>query len=111
LSASEFPPELRKQATSLRIETGKSVSRPELAARILSELDRDYARICDGKFEALADEWEAGCATIGREVTIQIGGRRVRGTAEALGEDGALLLRTEHGHLERISGGDVTLEK
>jgi BirA family biotin operon repressor/biotin-[acetyl-CoA-carboxylase] ligase len=111
LTAAEFPPELRKQATSLRIETGKPVSRPDLAARILSELDRDYARICDGKFEALADEWEAGCATIGREVTIQIGGRRVRGTAEALGEDGALLLRTEHGHLERISGGDVTLEK
>jgi BirA family biotin operon repressor/biotin-[acetyl-CoA-carboxylase] ligase len=111
LTAAEFPPELRKQATSLRIESGKPVSRPELAARILSELDRDYARLCDGKFESLADEWEAGCATIGREVTIQIGGRRVRGTAEALGEDGALLLRTEHGHLERISGGDVTLEK
>jgi biotin-(acetyl-CoA carboxylase) ligase len=33
------------------------------------------------------------------------------GTAEALGEDGALLLRTEHGHLERIVGGDVRLEK
>jgi len=111
LTVAEFPPELRKRATSLRIESGKPVSRPELAAQILAELDRDYARICDGKFESVADEWEESCATIGREVTIQIGGRRVRGTAEALGEDGALLLRTEHGHLERISGGDVTLEK
>ena len=26
-------------------------------------------------------------------------------------DDGALLVRTEHGHLERIIGGDVTLEK
>ena len=37
--------------------------------------------------------------------------RRIRGRAESLGEDGALLLRTEHGHLERVTGGDVTLEK
>jgi len=28
-----------------------------------------------------------------------------------LDDDGALLLRTEHGHLERVMGGDVTLEK
>ena len=59
----------------------------------------------------MADEWEARCQTIGRNVAIQIGGRRVQGRAEALGESGELLLRTEHGHLERISGGDVTLEK
>jgi hypothetical protein len=25
--------------------------------------------------------------------------------------DGALLLRGQHGHLERITGGDVTMEK
>ena len=42
---------------------------------------------------------------------IQIGNRRVQGRAESLGESGELLLRTEHGHLERISGGDVTLER
>jgi biotin-(acetyl-CoA carboxylase) ligase len=35
----------------------------------------------------------------------------VRGIAEALDSDGAMLLRTEHGHLERIIGGDVTIEK
>ena len=40
-----------------------------------------------------------------------MGARLVRGHAEALDDDGALLVRTEHGHLERIIGGDVTLEK
>ena len=111
LGAGEFPPELRKLATSLKIESGRAISRPELAAAILRELDSDYARICAGKFTAVADEWEAHCATIGNDVTIQIGGRRIRGRAESLDDDGALLVRTEHGHLERITGGDVTLEK
>lgn len=111
LVAGEFPADLRKTVTSLKIELGKPVSRPELATAILRELDRDYARVCAGQFAAVADEWEEHCTTIGRNVAIHIGDRRVPGRAESLDEDGALLLRTEHGHLERIIGGDVTLEK
>ena len=111
LDEDELPAELRKAATSLKLETGGMVSRAELAVAILRELDFDYARICGGKFSAVADEWEAHCATIGKNVTVLIGDRKIRGRAEALDDDGALLVRTEHGHLERIIGGDVTLEK
>ena len=111
LNAGEFPPELRKLATSLKIELGRPVSRSDLAVALLRELDRDYARICSGAFAAVADEWETYCTTIGHRVIIRIGDRQIRGCAESLGEDGALLLRTEHGRLERIIGGDVTLEK
>jgi BirA family transcriptional regulator, biotin operon repressor / biotin---[acetyl-CoA-carboxylase] ligase len=110
-NASEFQPDLRKLATSLKIESGRAISRADLATAILRELDRDYAQVCTGGFTALANEWEAHCATIGRNVTVQIGGRRFHGRAESLSDDGALLLRTEHGRLESITGGDVTLEK
>jgi BirA family biotin operon repressor/biotin-[acetyl-CoA-carboxylase] ligase len=109
--AAEFAPELRKTATSLKIELGEEISRAELATEILRELDTDYARICGGKFPQVADEWEAGCATIGQKVSVQMGVRMIRGCAESLDDDGALLVRTEHGHLERIIGGDVALEK
>ena len=109
--AAEFPVELRKIATSLKIEAGGEISRAELATEILRELDVDYVRICGGKFSQVADEWEAGCATIGKKVSVQMGSRLIRGCAEALDDDGALLVRTEHGHLERVIGGDVTLEK
>jgi BirA family biotin operon repressor/biotin-[acetyl-CoA-carboxylase] ligase len=111
LAETEFPPELRDSATSLEIETDKPVSRPGLAAAMLRELDEDYARIIAGRFSEVADEWEARCTTIGREVIIRVGERQICGRAESLGEDGALLLRTDHGHLERITGGDLTLEK
>jgi BirA family biotin operon repressor/biotin-[acetyl-CoA-carboxylase] ligase len=110
-TTSEFPPELRRLATSLRIETGHCHIRAELATAILRELDRDYARLREGQFDTVADEWEARCTTIGRDVIIKVGGRRLEGHAESLDADGALLLRTEHGHLERIVGGDVTVEK
>jgi BirA family biotin operon repressor/biotin-[acetyl-CoA-carboxylase] ligase len=111
LGAGDFPAELRKSATSLKIELGKPVSRPELAVAILRELDHDYARIVSGQFMAVADEWEEHGTTIGQEVIIRTGDRQIRGRAESLGEHGELLLRTEHGHLERIIGGDVTLAR
>ncbi len=111
LNAGEFPAELRKIATSIKAEGGKTVSRSELAVAILEELDHDYARICSGQFPAVADEWEKHGVTIGSDVVIHIGDRQIRGRAESLDDDGALLLRTMHGHLERIVGGDVTLEK
>jgi BirA family biotin operon repressor/biotin-[acetyl-CoA-carboxylase] ligase len=111
LTASDFPAELKELATSLRLATGHELDRAELATSILRELDRDYARVVAGEFDLLADEWEAQCSTLGRDVTIQIGGRRVTGRAESLDSSGALLLRTHHGHLERICGGDVAVEK
>lgn len=111
LTLSDFPPDLRKVATSLRIETGRATHRAELATSILRELDRDYARVCSGKFEAVADEWEQLCSTLGHNIGIRVGDRLLQGRAEALDSDGALLLRTEHGLLERIIGGDVTVEK
>lgn len=112
VSTSEFPPELRTVATSLRIAAGgRLLSRPGLAVAILRELDREYARVRSGQFAAIADEWQARCTTIGQNVAIRVGLREIKGRAEALSPEGALLVRTEHGHLEPVIGGDVTLEK
>jgi BirA family biotin operon repressor/biotin-[acetyl-CoA-carboxylase] ligase len=111
LEANEFPAALRKIATSIRIESGQVVDRAGLAVAILRELDRDYERIKRGEFDIVAEQWREHCSTIGCQVSIRVGDRVIRGRAEALDADGALLLRGQHGHLERIIGGDVTMEK
>src|SRR6266516_2293556 len=53
LDASDFPPELLKLATSQKIESGKPISRSELATAILREMDRDYTRVCAGDFASV----------------------------------------------------------
>lgn len=110
LNPADLPPDLRKTATSLKIALGRDVPLAELAVRLLKTLDDDYARVIAGGFPAVADEWERHCSTLGRRVSITVGDRLLHGRAESLGDDGALLLRTDHGHLERIIGGDVALE-
>jgi BirA family biotin operon repressor/biotin-[acetyl-CoA-carboxylase] ligase len=82
-----------------------------LAERTLHELDADYRRILDRQFPIIAEEWAANCTTIGREISVDMGPRRVFGRAEALDESGALLVRTQHGRMERVMGGDVTIAK
>ena len=109
-SYEDLPAELRGSATSLRLASGGAWDRAELAVAILRALDDGYARLCRGDFFGLAEEWEAACTTIGREVTIRAGDRCLRGRAESLDEDGALLVRSEYGHLEPVTGGDVTVE-
>lgn len=111
VNVTDFPPELREVATSLSAEAGKKFLRAEIATAILRELDADYGRLARGEFAALAEEWERQCVTLGRRVVVQMGDRTLTGRAESLDTDGALLLRGDYGHLERIIGGDVTLEK
>jgi BirA family biotin operon repressor/biotin-[acetyl-CoA-carboxylase] ligase len=107
----DFPQEIRKIATSVRIESGRPFRRCEIAAGLLEELDSDYRRLLKGEFEEIADEWEAACSTIGHNIEIAAGNRIISGRAESLDSQGALLLRTQHGRLERIIGGDVTVRK
>lgn len=111
LTATDLPRDLRETATSLRVALGRPVDRPELAARLLTELEAAYAALRGGGFEALADAWEEACVTLGRQVVVDLGTRRLEGRAEALDPEGALLVRTEHGHLERVVGGDVILAR
>ncbi len=111
LDAVDFPPELLSISTSLKIELGEWVDRANLAAATLRHLDRAYEWIRNHHFDSIVSEWETWCSTLGRIVTIDVGGRELSGRAESLDENGALLLRNEHGQLERIIGGDVTLQK
>ena len=106
----DFPAGLSRSAGSLSMATGGTVDRPVLATEVLRELDRDYARVCGGEFQAVAEEWESACGTLGCGVRIRIGDRTINGRAESLDPDGALLVRTQHGHLECVTGGDLTVE-
>ncbi|MDB6055168.1 MAG: Bifunctional ligase/repressor BirA [Verrucomicrobiales bacterium] len=110
-SHEDFPPDIRPIATSLSVETKRPILRAELACQLLTELNVEYQKIASKQFHTVAQEWQENCSTLSQQVSIRMGERCVKGVAEALDEDGALLLRTEHGHLERIIGGDVTMEK
>jgi len=102
--------DLPETATSLLLATGQRHDRLALAATVLTELDH-YYRLTMDSFERVADEWASLCAALGRQLVVRMGERRMAGHAQALDSDGALLLRCDSGRVERILGGDVTVER
>ncbi len=106
----DFSPDVAKIATSLQIETGRAQDRVALAAQVLAALDECY-HVALADFEAVADEWARLGTTLGRQIVVTMAQRRLEGFAHALDGDGALLVRKDDGQIERVLGGDLTVEK
>jgi BirA family transcriptional regulator, biotin operon repressor / biotin---[acetyl-CoA-carboxylase] ligase len=105
----DFPPELRDEATSLLIERGEPAPRALFAAACLTALE-DWLDVHEERgFEAIRQAWRERSVTLGREVVVRTDGREIAGVAEDLDADGALLVRTAAGGLERVLSGDVQL--
>jgi BirA family biotin operon repressor/biotin-[acetyl-CoA-carboxylase] ligase len=109
-SAEDLPQKMAGKATSLQIETGHPHDRIALAARVLATLDECYP-VAVANFETIADEWAHLCTTLGQQIVVTMGRRRIEGFAQALDGDGALLLRRDNGHIERIVSGDLAVER
>ena len=108
MTADQFPDNLRHPATSLYIETGAKVGRARFTALLLNELDRLYAGFLDGGFAQVRREWEERCNAGGREVVVcNPGCADIRGQFAGIDSDGALLVRSRDGAVERILSGDV----
>jgi len=103
-----FPQDLRSTATSLLIETGRSVERTRLLASLLGEMEVLYDQLCDRGPDGIAAAYRESCDTIGRRVRIELmGSAHIEGTAEGIASDGALRLRADDGKMLEIRAGDV----
>jgi len=108
-----FPAALAKQATSLRLETGKTWSRVELAAALLKSLHREYRAIVSARSKALGEIVrhfeEASSSARGRRVRVEEEGG-YEGVTEGLDANGFLRVRTTEGMRTVVSGGVREIE-
>lgn len=95
-------------ATSLLIEDAKSTDRAALLAAILTGLARRYqAWRADPDGADLREDYLRWCATLGREVRVELpGGAVLTGTAEDVDDAGRLVVRAP-GNLVAVGAGDV----
>ena len=89
------------------------VSPDDLQGALEATLPTRYGQWQAGGFAALRDDWTAAAAHIGTEISLDLGGGRIRtGLFEAVGDDGSLRLRCETPEageppLLEIRAGDV----
>lgn len=108
VNQSSFPSGLKAEATSLRLETGRTWSRVELAASLLKSLNREYRAIVSARSKALGEIVrrfeEASSSVRGRRVRVEEEGG-YEGVTEGLDANGFLRVRADSGMRTVISGG------
>lgn len=106
-----MPGEILKIATSLSIETGRTVSRNQVLMALYEEVEGAYRRFLRQGPRIIIEQWEDIARIRGRMVSATAPSeKKVTGKARGLDDDGALLIEGSGGNLYRISVGDVTFE-
>ncbi len=105
-----FPEELRKSATSLSEALGRPINRVQLLSQVLEHLERRYREfLAEGLTPALV-AWRRMPNMLGQKVVVRsLPASDLEGVAEALDDDGALLVRDASFRLHRVLVGDVLL--
>ncbi len=102
-----FSEEIRAIATSLKMETGQTISRKVFLQLFLQELERWYSVFIHGERAVILRAWRDRAHLKGRRVKINSFGEALAGTAIDVDSDGALILETEDGERKRVVAGDV----
>jgi len=110
LEATDLPPELAGIATSLAIAAGAAQDRVAFAEALLLRLETWLDRLRADGLAPVLDLYRDYFRMRGSRVRVGGPGiaREIEGIADALAEDGALVVRTSAG-LERVLAGDVFL--
>lgn len=101
-----FPEEFRESSTSLKKELGYGINRVEFVQKLLSEFESLYLKFQKEDFPSILEEWRNMSATIGEWVKITTQARTVYGEVIGVDNEGALILETSDGKLEKIVAGN-----
>ncbi len=109
LNHESFPAELSETATSLKIETGQTVSADEFRDQLLQRLLVWYERWKSGAVQLILDRWQQlSTYAHGQRVSVALETEHLVGETAGLTEDGALNLRLDDGNVRTILAGEVT---
>lgn len=98
-----------RRIVDLRSHVGDLPSREALAACLIKGLRETFVAYEDDGFAAFVDRWAEYDWLHGRELTIDTPQRQVTGVGSGVAADGALLVATDGGGIQRITSGSVVM--
>ena len=92
--------------------TGQALDLNRLTAALVGRVLIAYDSFVEGDhLRTFPELWHRYDRLRGRRVTVLEGGQRHSGTVGGVDDEGALLLRDDHGRARRFRAGEVTLER
>ena len=108
LTAGQFAPGVREQATSMLVECGETWSLPQVAGQMVEAIGLQMDRMDAGAKHDMLDEWREMSAVLGKDVVVHGSAQPLCGVAVDIAQDGSLLVQTSSGTV-RVYAGDVSL--
>ena len=105
LNIKTFPDDLKGKATSTMIESGENFTCQKILNLILENIEQRYI-MTEHNIEKLLDDWRHYSTTIGKKVQIEMPNSIIEGVAVDIDKDGALLVKTDGGVMQKIFAGD-----
>jgi len=104
----DFPEELRVSATSIQIETRRTIDRSAFAASILKTLNSWMDCLTDD-FPSVIAAARRRSSLFGKTIVIHSGEKRIEGRAVDLDADGKLLMELPDGTTQSFGAGEATM--
>jgi birA, biotin-[acetyl-CoA-carboxylase] ligase region len=109
-TADDFSPEVAAVATSLAQEVGRPLSRPQLAAAEIEQLDALYAALLSGGTGAYLEAYRRDCVTLGHEIqVVRADGSREHALALDVDDQFGLVVRRDSGETAVIRSGEASV--
>ena len=106
----DFPEGLGDQATSLKIEMGKSVNRFQIIGDILADFENVYFEYMGYQdSNSIISRVRERSATLGKRVKVIGADTYLEGEAVTIESDGGLIIKLDNGHMKKIISGDVSV--
>ena len=105
----DFDPSLYDTATSLKIETGSTHDRLDVISKLLDFIDQWYHVFLGAGFIGLRNAWMSYADILGKRIKVIFKDEIQTGIVTGIDDDGTILMRDEHGDIQRVIAGDVHL--
>ena len=109
INQKSFEGELTDKATSLLLETGRTIDRWQVLCAYLKNMEQAVDALEENGFAGIAQEYFSRSVTLGSRVRVVSTAEEFVGTAKAVDETGALIVTDETGMDRRVLSGDVSV--
>lgn len=106
----EFEPDIRKRATSLYLECGRSIDKQNLFETIHQELLGKVSMLEQEGFGSILDHWKKKDILVDSRLDwVNVKGEKVSGVSLGPDDRGRLHIRDDSSHVHEVISGDIRL--
>lgn len=109
VNSKQFPSDL-PYASSLYLEGGQMYKRETIVRSVLEHLEEYYILYKQTlSLTKMIEQYKLRCINLGKEVKVLGMKKKLIGTVKDINLDGQLIIETDHGEIETIFAGDVSV--